>query len=72
MNNLSVVLPVLLLFISMTNTANAYVDPGSGSIIITTVLGLIAAIGYTFRKIFYKTKRLIFGNKSEDKMDGKD
>jgi len=29
--------------------AHAYVDPGSGSVIVTTILGLIAAIGYTFR-----------------------
>ena len=46
--------------------AYAYVDPGSGSVIVTTVLGLIAAIGYTFRKYFYKIKRMITGKKSEE------
>ena len=46
--------------------AYAYVDPGTGSVIVTSVLGFIAAIGYTFRKYFYKLKRKIFGNKTED------
>jgi hypothetical protein len=46
--------------------AFAYVDPGSGSVIVTTILGLIAAIGYTFRKYFYKIKRMITGKKAEE------
>lgn len=45
--------------------AFAYVDPGSGSVIVTTILGLFAAIGYTFRKYFYKIKRMITGKKEE-------
>ena len=40
--------------------AHAYVDPGSGSVIVTTILGLFAAIGYTFRRYFYKIRRSIF------------
>lgn len=46
--------------------AFAYVDPGSGSVIVTTILGLIAAVGYTFRKYFYKLKRMIRGKKAEE------
>ena len=46
--------------------AFAYVDPGSGSVIVTTILGLIAAVGYTFRKYFYKIKRMITGKKLEE------
>ncbi|MEL6751701.1 MAG: hypothetical protein AAFO70_06445 [Pseudomonadota bacterium] len=45
--------------------AHAYVDPGSGSVIVTTILGLFAAIGYTFRKYFYKVKRRLFGSKDD-------
>ena len=37
--------------------AHAYVDPGSGGAIITAVLGAIGAIGYTFRKYYYKVKK---------------
>ena len=47
--------------------AFAYVDPGSGSVIVTTILGLIAAIGYTFRKYYYKIRRMITGEKTEQK-----
>ncbi len=49
--------------------AFAYVDPGSGSVIVTTILGFIAAIGYTFRKYFYRMRRTIFGSKTKDRSD---
>lgn len=42
-------------------SAHAYVDPGSGSVIVTTVLGFIAAAGYVFRQFFYKVKSKLFG-----------
>jgi hypothetical protein len=54
----------LLGFTAFPTTAMAYVDPGSGSVIVTTILGLIAAIGYTFRKYFYKIKRVLTGKDS--------
>ncbi len=50
----------------LPSTAYAYVDPGSGSMIVTTILGLIAAVGYTFRKYFYRLKRYITGGKRKD------
>lgn len=53
-------------------TAFAYVDPGSGSVIVTTILGLIAAIGYTFRKYFYKIKRMISGQKSAEEQQDRE
>ena len=58
--------PICLMVISasliLPSTAYAYVDPGSGSVIVTTVLGLFAAIGYTLRKYFYKIRRALFGS----------
>lgn len=55
-------------FLSISNvffssSAFAYVDPGSGSVIVTTILGVIAAISYTFRKFFYDLRAKIFGKK---------
>jgi len=50
----------------LPSNAFAYVDPGSGSIIVTTILGFFAAIAYTFRKYFYKLKRTIFGSKDKE------
>ena len=57
---------LLLGFILSPSTAQAYVDPGSGSVIVTTVLGFIAAVGYTFRKFFYNLKRKVFGKKKSE------
>lgn len=51
----------VLLFLLVPTGAEAYVDPGSGGLIVTTILGLIAAIGYTFRKTFYNLKRKLTG-----------
>jgi hypothetical protein len=56
----------ILIILLLPKNAYAYVDPGSGSVIITTILGLFAAIGFTFRKYFYKLKRLLKGKKPED------
>lgn len=53
----------------LPSTAHAYVDPGSGSVIVTTILGLIAAVGYTFRKYFYKLKRFFTGGKTTKEPD---
>ena len=51
-------------FLGFTSDSHAYVDPGSGSVIVTTILGAIAAVGYTFRKYFYKLRRMARGEKS--------
>ena len=48
----------------MPSAAHAYVDPGSGSVIVTTLLGIVAAISYTFRKFFYNVKQKLFGKSS--------
>ena len=39
-------------------TAHAYIDPGSGSVVMSTLLGIAAAVAYVFKKYFYKLKRL--------------
>jgi hypothetical protein len=49
--------PLLALtLLVLPGAAHAYVDPGSGSVIVTAILGTIGAIGYTFRKFFYRLK----------------
>ena len=57
---------ILISILLTPSMAYAYVDPGTGSVIVSSVLGLIAAIGYTFRKYFYKLKRKIFGSKPDE------
>ncbi len=52
------VLMATLLFSAMASPAHAYIDPGSGSMIMTTILGVLAAIGYTMRKYFYRIRNV--------------
>tara|TARA_Y100000590_G_scaffold160110_1_gene183603 strand:+ start:497 stop:712 length:216 start_codon:yes stop_codon:yes gene_type:complete len=61
---------LLIAFFSQTNFANAYLDPGSGSIILQAILGFIAAAVATLS--FYWTKfklflKKIFKKKNKDK-----
>lgn len=56
---------IVSLGVFLPSVSYAYVDPGSGSVIVTTILGFAAAVGYTCRKYFYKIKRRLIGAKSE-------
>lgn len=57
----------LAFFVSTIAPAHAYIDPGSGSVLTTAIVGFFAAIAYTFRKYFYKAKSAIFGRNTNDK-----
>lgn len=64
-----------ILVIAFQSQAHAYIDPGTGSVVTTAVLGFFAAIAYTFRKYVYRLSDLISGKKAksaqEKKRDGK-
>ena len=49
---------VIIVLLVIGQQAHAYIDPGSGSLIMTAIIGFIAAIGYTTRKYFYKLKNM--------------
>lgn len=57
-----------ILFIACTNNAHAYIDPGTGSVVTTAILGFFAAIAYTFRKYMYRLKDM-FSSKKRAKAD---
>lgn len=61
----------IIIYLFSASAAHAYVDPGSGSVIVTTVLGLLAAVSYTFRKYFYKLKGFISRDKSGTEPENK-
>ena len=46
--------------------AHAYLDPGSGSLIIQGVIGAIAAIGVTMKLYWHKIKLKLGGRKLPD------
>ncbi len=55
-----------ILLLTTAQQAHAYIDPGSGSIAMTAILGFIAAIAYTSRKYFYRLKNLFKKNNAAD------
>lgn len=55
---LSVLTVALILSVSISANAHAYVDPGSGSAIMSAILGVFATGAYIVRKQFYKLKNL--------------
>jgi len=46
------------LFLLSTVPAFAYVDPGSGSILLSLILGLLASIAFFFKGIWYRIRRM--------------
>ncbi len=46
--------------------ARAYIDPGTGFIIVTSVLGVMTSIGYFFRTNFNRLKRLFSSGGAAD------
>ena len=56
----------VVLSMSVAPAANAYLDPGSGSIIISGIVGALVAIGMTVKLYWYKMKSLITRKKLPD------
>lgn len=58
--------------IAMTGAAHAYIDPGTGSIVTTAILGFFAAIGYSLRKYFYRVKDFFTGKQKQEAASQRD
>jgi hypothetical protein len=54
---------LLLLLIFLPFVANAYIDPGSGSAIMSAIVGFFVAIGIAVKTYWYKIKSLFGGKK---------
>jgi hypothetical protein len=54
---------IILLFIPFA--ANAYIDPGSGSAIMSAIIGAFVAIGIAIKTYWYKLKSLFTGKKTD-------
>ena len=67
MNNIKITLSAVT-FCAISTPAFAYLDPGTGSLIIQAIIGGIAAFGLTVKIYWYKL-RMIFGRKSGGKED---
>jgi len=49
-----------------TVPAYAYLDPGTGSMLIQGIIGAVAAVGVTLKLYWHKIKLMFSGRKTED------
>ena len=59
----------IILLIFMPSVAMAYIDPGSGSAIISAIIGFFVAIGLAVKTFWYKIKSFFTGKKPEQDKD---
>lgn len=69
---LKVVFTSIALLGLMTSQSYAYIDPGTGSVVTTAIIGFFAAIAYTLRRYFYRVKDLFSSKKSSGRTDAGD
>lgn len=56
----------------MPATAHAYIDPGSGSAIMSAIIGFFVVIGLTIKSFWYKIKGFFTGGSKDDSPDDQD
>ncbi|MFK8012289.1 MAG: hypothetical protein AB8B80_09630 [Marinicellaceae bacterium] len=56
---------LFLFLLLMPFMAHAYIDPGSGSAIMSAIIGAIVAIGVTIKTYWYKIKSFFTGKKNK-------
>ena len=60
---------ILVVFITLATTSTpvlAYIDPGSGSAIMSAVIGFFVAITMAVKTYWYKIKSIFSGKKTDD------
>jgi len=55
---------VLAALLSLASPAQAYLDPGTGSMIISAVIGVVAALGLGLKMFWYRVVGLFRGAKN--------
>ena len=53
----------------LPNVSWGYIDPGSGSAIMSAIIGFFVAIGLVIKTFWYKIKSFFTGKKSEEDTD---
>lgn len=59
----------LSIFLLLPNVSWGYIDPGSGSAIMSAIIGFFVAIGLVVKTFWYKIKAFFTGKKPEDDTD---
>lgn len=63
MRNREYTYPALILLVVVAAPAHAYIDPGSGSAIMSAIIGLFVAISLAVKTYWYKIKSLFSSQK---------
>jgi len=53
----------LVACLSITSPAHAYLDPGTGSMLISAIIGVAAAVGLALKLFWYRLAGLLRGKK---------
>jgi hypothetical protein len=56
---------VLAACLSITSPAYAYLDPGTGSMLLSAVIGVAAAVGLAVKMFWYRLVGLVRGKRTE-------
>lgn len=70
-NRIFIVITTSLAAGSWALPAYAYLDPGTGSMLIQGIIGAIAAVGVALKLYYHKIKLLFRGRKTEDETTSK-
>lgn len=66
--NFSVFIIVFVFIVAANNPAYAYIDPGTGSMIFSVVLGAVTTLIFVFNSLFLKIKMKMFSGHSSKKI----
>ncbi len=65
----SILVSVFIVLFTVSLPAIAYIDPGSGSAIMSAIIGLFVAVGLAVKTYWYKLKSIFTGKKSGQNLD---
>lgn len=60
---------ISIVLFTVSSPAMAYIDPGSGSAIMSAIIGLFVAVGLAIKTYWYKLKSIFTGKKNSQKLD---
>ncbi len=72
MRNRELIFPTLLLTVAVCAPAHAYIDPGSGSAIMSAIIGFVVAVSLAVKTYWYKIKSLFGGGRTKSSADDAD
>jgi hypothetical protein len=58
-----ILLIVLVACLSITSPAHAYLDPGTGSMLLSAIIGVAAAVGLALKLFWYRLVGVLRGKK---------